>query len=83
MDGHMLSVGSRVQIISYGPFRGLRGTIRTIHCLPSLDVPFCFYQVELEGTHVKEAIWFAYEEVELISPQEHLTSQVENLKRTF
>jgi hypothetical protein len=80
MESDVCSVSSRVQIISYGPFRGLRGTIRTVHCLPPREEPLCFYRITLEGTQVKEAIWFSSEEVELPSSHESLTPE-ENWKR--
>ncbi len=75
MEQGVFSVGSRVQIVSSGPFRGLRGTIRTVHCLPPGEEPLCFYQIKLEGTYVKEAIWFRAEEVELLSSPESLLCQ--------
>ncbi len=31
---------------------------------------FCFYLIDLEGSYVKEAVWFQYEEVESVSSQE-------------
>ncbi len=60
------------ECILYSPFRGLRGTIRTVDSIPHLEVdePFCFYGIELEGTHLKEPIWFEYDEVELVAPHE-------------
>ncbi len=62
---HILQVGSRVRVTSYGPFRELRGTIRTIDTIPAdLKEPFCFYLVALDGTNSKEPIWFDYREVE-------------------
>ena len=55
MNNQVLPVGSRVCVISYSPFRGLIGTIRTVDTIPDLeaDEAFCFYLVELEGTHIK------------------------------
>ncbi len=72
MSTPVFSAESRVRVISYSPFRGLRGTIRTVDSIPHLDVdePFCFYHIELEGTHIKEPIWFEHQEVELVNPQE-------------
>jgi hypothetical protein len=68
MNNQVLPAGSRVRVISYGPFRGLKGTIRTVDTIPNLEAgeAFCFYLVELEGTHIKEPIWFACDEVELV-----------------
>jgi hypothetical protein len=68
MEQKVFSVGSRVQIVSYGPFRGLRGTIRIAHCLPPREDPWCFYHIVLEGAYLKEPIWFSSEEIELLSP---------------
>ena len=58
--------GSRVRVVSYSPFRGLKGTIRIVNAIPhpDIDEPFCFYQIELEGTQLKEPIWFQHDEVE-------------------
>ena len=63
--GDMLQVGSLVRVTGYGPFRGLRGTIRTINTISAdLQEPFCFYLVTLVGAHIKEPIWIEYDEVE-------------------
>ena len=70
MKRTVFQVGSRIRIVSYNPFRGLKGTIRTVHTIPDLDEPFCFYLIALEGSYVKEAVWFQYEEVESVSAQE-------------
>lgn len=72
MEQKVFSIGSRVRVTSYGPFRGLKGTIRTAHCLPPREDPWCFYQLVLEGTQLKEPIWFSYEEVEPLSPSQRL-----------
>jgi hypothetical protein len=68
MNNQVLSTGSRVRVISYGPFRGLKGTIRKVDAIPGLEAgeAFCFYLVELEGKHIKEPIWFECDEVELV-----------------
>ena len=66
--GEFFPVGSRVRITSYGPFRGLKGTVRTVHTItPGGEEPFCFYQTVLEGVSIGEPIWFENEEVELIA----------------
>ncbi len=60
--------GSRVRIISYGPWRGLRGTVCAFNTISSdPDEPFCFYLITLEGAQIQEPVWFEYDEVELIS----------------
>ena len=68
MNNHVLPAGSRVRVISYGPFRELKGTIRKVDTIPGLEAgeAFCFYLVELEGTHIKEPIWFECDEVEVV-----------------
>jgi hypothetical protein len=66
---NVFPVGSRVRVVSYGPFQELRGTIRNVHTLsPDLEEePLCLYLVALEGTQSKEPVWFEHGEVELIS----------------
>ena len=70
MNNQLFPAGSRVRVISYSPFRGLRGTIRMVDTIAGLEgnEPFCFYHIELEGAHIKEPIWFEYGEVELVTP---------------
>ena len=73
MGSHVFAEGSRVRVITYSPFRGLKGMIRIVHRIaPRVEDPFCFYQIELEGAQVKEPIWFASEEVELLASHEDL-----------
>ncbi len=51
-----------------GPFRGLNGTIQIADTISDdLEELFCFYLVALEGTQIKEPIWFEHEEVELLT----------------
>ncbi len=70
-----LPPGSRVQVISEGPFGGLKGTIRTINTISAeCDEPFCFYLIALEGAHVQQPVWFEYDEVELV-PSPFVTLQ--------
>jgi hypothetical protein len=68
MNNQALPPNSRVRVVCYSPFRGLKGTIRKVDTIAGLeaDEAFCFYLVELEGTHNKEPIWFEYDEVELV-----------------
>ena len=50
-------IGSRVRIISYGPWRGLRGTICDINTISTdPDEPFCFYRIALEGAQIQEPV---------------------------
>jgi hypothetical protein len=58
-----------VYVTSYGPFRGLRGTIRKVNAITaSGEEPFCFYLVDLEGTQIKIPVWFMYDEVDEVGP---------------
>ena len=63
----IFQAGHRVRIISYGPFRGLIGTIRIVDTIVDLVEPFCFYQIDLEGAFTKEPVWFEFDEIESIS----------------
>ena len=66
MTNHILPVGSRVRITSFGPFREHRGTVRDVHTIAAdLEEPFCFYLVALDHGQRKEPLWFDYTEVEL------------------
>ena len=72
MNNQAFPPGSRVRVVSYSPYRGLKGTIRTVDAIsrPDIDEPFCFYHIELEGTQLKEPIWFQHHEVEITSLHE-------------
>lgn len=66
---NVFRVDTRVRVTSYGPFRGLTGTIRTVDLISAdFEEPFCFYQITLDGTYIREPIWFEYHEVELVAP---------------
>ena len=68
MQQYIYPPGTLVQVISYSPFRGLRGTITVVDSISDdADEPFCFYLITLEGTHLKEPIWFEYDEVALVA----------------
>lgn len=68
MGINILPTGSRVYVTSYSPFRGLRGTIQTVHTMATeREEPFCFYQVALEGNFIHEAVWFEYDEIEALT----------------
>jgi len=70
MEKPVLQVGSRVRIVSYSPFRGLRGVITRVDEIPStsgLSEPLRFYLVRLEGAYIKDPVWFNHEEVEPIT----------------
>ena len=71
MGYDVFAVGKRVCVTSSSPFRGLRGTVRTVDTIATDledEEPFCFYQVVLEGTYIREPMWFNYDEVELVDP---------------
>ena len=66
MPDNVLPVGSLVDVTSYGPFRGLKGTVQTVNTIADeAEEPFCFYLVDLEATQVQEPIWFEHNEVEV------------------
>jgi len=65
---NVLPRDSLVRVTSYSPFRGLEGTIRSVHTIsPDLDEPFCYYLIALDGAQTKEPIWFEHNEVALIA----------------
>jgi len=70
MRYQLFQPGHRVRVMTYGPFRGLIGTIRIVDTIPGQVDPFCFYLIDLEGAQTKESVWFEYEEVESISAHE-------------
>ena len=67
MENRNVLVGNRVCVTSYGPFRGLKGTIQEVVSISDdLEDPFSFYSIALERVSISTPIWFAYHEVELI-----------------
>ena len=67
MQTNILPVGSLVDVTSYSPFRGLKGTIQAINTIADeSEEPFCFYLVALEATYIQEPIWFEHNEVEAV-----------------
>ena len=66
MQTTVLPVGSLVDVTSYGPFRGLKGTVQMVNTIADeAEELFCFSLVALEGTHIQEPIWFEHNEVEM------------------
>ena len=66
MQTNVLPVGSLVDVTSYGPFRGLKGTVQVVNMIADeAEELFCFYLIALEGTHIQEPIWFEHNEVEV------------------
>jgi hypothetical protein len=82
MENNLFLVGSRIRVVSYGPFRGLRGTILMVDTITTnLEEPYCFYLITLEGAHTKEPVWFESDEVEPISellPHRYPTGNINN-----
>ena len=67
MSANILPVGSLVDVTSYSPFRGLKGTVQDVNTIADeQEEPFCYYLVALQGTQLQEPIWFEYTEVELV-----------------
>ncbi len=67
MQTIILPVGSLVDVTSYSPFRGLRGTVQAVNTIADEpEEPFGFYLVALEGTPIQEPIWFEHHEVEAV-----------------
>ena len=67
MQTNVLPVGSLVDVISYSPFRGLKGTVQTVNTIADeAEEPLCFYLVALEGTQLQEPVWFEHDEVEAV-----------------
>jgi hypothetical protein len=85
MAGSVFPAGSRVQVVSYGPFRGLRGTIRAVDIIADdSEEPYCFYHIVLDGSQIKQPIWFEYDEVELVaapSVASHETGQLPDVEK--
>jgi hypothetical protein len=85
MGSSVFPAGSHVQVVSYGPFRGLRGTIRTVDIIADdIEEPYCFYHIALDGSQIKQPIWFEYDEVELIavpSVASQETGQLPNVEK--
>lgn len=63
MSNHILTVGKRVHVTNYSPFRGMKGTIRRVNAIIDDDEePFCFYLLALDP--LREPIWFEHTEVD-------------------
>lgn len=67
MEKTNVGIGSRVCIVSYGPFRGLKGVIKSIYSVNINDNPMRFYLIDVEIVSLQEPVWFQDEEVEIIS----------------
>jgi hypothetical protein len=68
MQDSTLAVGSRVYVTSYGPFWGLRGTIRSVYLITvAPEQPWSFYLVKLDGTQPGEPVWLSQDEVAAVT----------------
>ena len=69
LEEEVYPIGSRVRVVSDSPFKGLKGIILAIHMIATPRKPiFCFYLVALDETHLREPLWFEYQEVTLVGP---------------
>ena len=76
LDEEVYPIGSRVRVAHDSPFRGLKGTILAIHMIATPGEPiFCFYLVALDGTHLREPLWFEYQEVTLVAPSDEQAAE--------
>jgi len=76
LEEDVFPMGSRVRVINDSPFIGLKGTILAIHMIATPGEPiFCFYLVALDGTYLREPLWFESQEVELVGPSRELSAE--------
>jgi hypothetical protein len=71
MGYDVFEVGNRVCVTSSSPFRGLKGTVRTVDAIATDledEEQFGFYLIDLDEAHILAAIWFEYDEVALVGP---------------
>ncbi|GHO68090.1 hypothetical protein KSD_56030 [Ktedonobacter sp. SOSP1-85] len=63
---HFAKEGKRIRVTSYGPFRGLKGTIVRVNIIDGEeDDPFFgFYLIALDS--LREPMWFEHNEIEFI-----------------
>jgi hypothetical protein len=76
LEEEVYPIGSRIRVANDSPFRGLKGTILAIHMIAAPGEPtFCFYLVALVGAHLREPLWFEYQEVELVGPSHEYAAE--------
>ena len=77
MEQNIYPTGSVVQVHSYSPFRGLKWTIQGVDIISDdREEPVGFYEIALEGAHLKEPMWFECHEVgAVISPSNTLEAE--------
>ena len=69
MQPNVLPRETLVYISSYGPLRGLRGTIQGVDTFEDeFKGTYCFYLVALQGEASAEPMWFESEEVGVVTP---------------
>jgi len=67
MDEPIYTVGTLVQVTSYGPFFGCKGTIRALDFIGEADgAPIVFYLVTLHDEPRKE-LWLEHDAVAAVS----------------
>ena len=67
MGSRVFPTRNRVRITSYGPFRGLEGTIQLVDAIvDEQEEPFCFFLIKLVGASIPQPVWFECQEGELI-----------------
>ena len=68
MEQNIYPTGSLVQVNSYSPFRGLKGKIQGVDIISDdREELVGFYEIALEGAHLKEPMWFECDEVGLVT----------------
>lgn len=65
----LLEIGNLVYVTSYGPYRGLKGIIRTVDVLAPKHASSCFYLIALQEGHMKEPVWFIHDDVAVVEGQ--------------
>ena len=77
MEQNIYPTGSLVQVNGYSPFRGLKGKIQGVDIISDDQEELVgFYEIALEGAHLKEPMWFECDEVGLVtSPSNTLEAE--------
>lgn len=73
MNNQVLPAGSRVRVISSGPFRGLKGTIRKVEPFQALKLAKPLVGMKKsDGAREKEPAWAAQAPLQALSPMYYL-----------
>lgn len=65
----VLEIGSLVYVTSYGPYWGLKGTIRNVDVISHVDAPLYFYLINFQEGQMKEPVWFIHDDVAAVEGQ--------------